>query len=605
MATKRAVFNISGMTCAHCEKRIRNAVIRLEGVISIDASFPRKQAEVVLDTGKLTENDIKAAIEKQGYAVKSVGESGKHPAAKVVPVFLIVIALYFIAKYTVGFDFINLIPKIDKSVSLIALFAVGLFTSVHCIAMCGGINLSQSVGAADEGKVSFRGALLYNLGRVISYTVIGGAVGGIGSVLFVSAAVKGAIMLIAAFFMILMGLSMLGWLPWWLVPRLPGMLSKRAGKAKQGKGPLVVGMLNGLLPCGPLQAMQLYALSTGSVITGALSMLLFSLGTVPLMLGAGMIFSALKGRFTRGITRVSAVLVMLIAFVMLFNAGGLLGINIGIVNSGAAIAGSAASVQEVASGKAGDYYVASIKGGVQEVEAALERSRYPYILVQKGIPVKFNIKAEDKNINGCNNAVVFPEFGIERELKAGDNIFEFTPEKTGTFNYTCWMGMIYGRIKVVDKIDNDEALKEAKEDVNESSLRVAGLDTEKYAVAEVKEGLQELTVTIDETGFSPALLIVQKDIEVKIKFKAESIDEKNNFVVFPEYNGALDLSGGQFETPELIPEEDFTFLSNPGLFPGYVKVVDDLSRIDIDEIKKEAAEYDFNQINPANGASCH
>jgi len=177
-------------------------------------------------------------------------------------------------------------------------------------------------------------------------------------------------------------------------------------------------MLNGLLPCGPLQAMQLYALSTGSVITGALSMLLFSLGTVPLMLGAGMIFSALKGRFTRGITRVSAVLVMLIAFVMLFNAGGLLGINIGIVNSGAAIAGSAASVQEVASGKAGDYYVASIKGGVQEVEAALERSRYPYILVQKGIPVKFNIKAEDKNINGCNNAVVFPEFGIERELKA-------------------------------------------------------------------------------------------------------------------------------------------------------------------------------------------
>jgi len=152
--------------------------------------------------------------------------------------------------------------------------------------------------------------------------------------------------------------------------------------------------------------------------------------------------------------------------------------------------------------------------------------------------------------------------------------------------------MIYGRIKVVDKIDNDEVLKEAKEDVNESSLRVAGLDTEKYAVAEVKEGLQELTVTIDETGFSPALLIVQKDIEVKIKFKAENIDESNDFVVFPEYNGALDLSGGQFETPELIPEEDFTFLSYSGLFPGYVKVVDDLSKIDIDEIKKEAAEYE-------------
>jgi len=601
------------MTCAHCEKRIRNAVKELEGVISADVSFPRKKAEVVFDADRLTENDIRAAIEEQGYAVKSVGEPGRrHPVGKVLPIFLIVLALYFIAKYTVGFDFINLIPKIDQSISLAALFVTGLLTSVHCIAMCGGINLSQSVGAADDSRGSLKRPLLYNLGRVISYTVIGGMVGGIGSVLFVSAAVKGAIMLVAAVFMILMGLSMLGWLPWWLVPRLPAKLSSRAGKAKQGKGPFIVGLLNGLLPCGPLQAMQLYALSTGSVLLGAISMLLFSLGTVPLMLGAGVVFSVLKGRFTRVITRVSAVLVILIAVVMLVSAGGLLGLNMNIDGgSGIAAAGSDAGPQEeTASGKAGGYYVASLNDGVQEVEAPLARSEYPSILVQKGIPVRFNIRAEDKNINGCNNAVVFPAFGIERELKPGDNMFEFTPELAGTFDYTCWMGMIYGKIKVVDSIDGSEALSESEAETEGEAVSgspdVAAIDVEKYQVAEVKDGLQKLTVTMDDSGFSPALLVVQKDIDMIIGFKPENLNESYNFVIFSEYNGVLDIGSGQMETPLLSPAEDFTFVSYPTLSPGYVRVVDDLMSIDVEEIKKEVAAYDFSQSNPlAGGASCH
>lgn len=341
-------------------------------------------------------------------------------------------------------------------------------------------------------------------------------------------------------------------------------------------------------------------------------MLLFSLGTVPLMLGAGLIFSALKGKFTRGITRVSAVLVMLIAFVMLLNAGGLFGLNFNIDgSSGVAAAGTTAGTTaqptEVAAGKAGDYYVASIKDGVQVVEAPLSRSKYPYILVQKGVPVRFNIEAKDENINGCNNAVVFPEFGIEQELKEGDNVFEFTPDKTGTINYTCWMGMIYGKIKVVDKIDNGEAISEAEaEEPDASGSSVAEIDTEKYAVVRAEDGLQEITVTIDETEFSPALLIVQKGAEIRIRFEAQDLDDGNSFVIFPEYNGVLDLSEGQYETPELAPEEDFTFISYSGLYPGYVKVVDDLGNIDIEEIKNEVAEYDFEQSNPtAGGASCH
>ena len=68
--------------------------------------------------------------------------------------------------------------------------------------------------------------------------------------------------------------------------RMPSFLSKYKGNFTS---PFIVGLLNGFMPCGPLQTMQLFALGTGSAFKGALSMLIFSLGTVPLMLTFGAI----------------------------------------------------------------------------------------------------------------------------------------------------------------------------------------------------------------------------------------------------------------------------------------------------------------------------
>ena len=68
----------------------------------------------------------------------------------------------------------------------------------------------------------------------------------------------------------------------------------------------------------------------------------------------------------------------------------------------------------------------------------------------------------------------------------------------------------------------------------------------------------------------------------------------------------LDIGSGQPETPLLSPEEDFTFISYPGLLPGYVKFVDDLSSIEYRGDKKEVAANDFSQSNPlAGGTTCH
>jgi sulfite exporter TauE/SafE len=180
--------------------------------------------------------------------------------------------------------------------------------------MCGGINLSQCIPhgeAVDEKKSrlsTFRPAFLYNLGRVISYTAIGFILGfaglllGGGSDAGLPTMFQGTLKLFAGAFMVVMGINMLGLFPQLrkLQPRMPKIFARKVGMEKaKNKSPLIVGLLNGLMPCGPLQSMQIVALASGNPFAGALSMFLFSLGTVPLMLGLGSIVSALGRKFTQ------------------------------------------------------------------------------------------------------------------------------------------------------------------------------------------------------------------------------------------------------------------------------------------------------------------
>jgi sulfite exporter TauE/SafE/copper chaperone CopZ len=458
---KKRVFHISGMTCGHCEMRVSKEARSVPGVTSAIASFSRNRLEVTYDTEVIDEDTLVSSVTKAvsaaGYRVQNKGTNAQ-PVSKVIPIVIIILALYLVLRYTIGFDFFGYIPKIDSTISLMALFVTGLFTSVHCIAMCGGINLSQSVGTKGTGKASLRNPLSYNLGRVISYTVIGGVVGGIGSVLFLSETLKAVLLALAAVGMLLMGLSMLGWLPSRLTPRMPRFLAAKIGKKGAGKGPLVIGLLNGFMPCGPLQAMQLYALATGSILTGALSMFLFSLGTVPLMLGAGALFSVLKGKFAFVIQRVSAVLVVFFAVVMATNAFSLLGLGSSATLDAAPAATAAVQEKEAGSDsllqQALDkgYLPATLDGDVQKIQANLNPSVYPFIIVQKGIPVELTITADESSITGCNQTVVFPAFDVKKALTPGDNVIKFTPEESGLIPYTCWMGMLDGRILVVDDL---------------------------------------------------------------------------------------------------------------------------------------------------------
>lgn len=133
--------------------------------------------------------------------------------------------------------------------------------------------------------------------------------------------------------------------------------------------------------------------------------------------------------------------------------GGMLILVVGILMVGRwFIFSSPAESYAVTGSEAGAASVAVVKGDIQEVTIDLQSSSYTPIVVQKGIPVRFNIQAAAEDINSCNGTVVIPDYNLQLALKPGDNIFEFTPDKTGTIPYSCWMGMINSGIQVVDDL---------------------------------------------------------------------------------------------------------------------------------------------------------
>ena len=234
--------------------------------------------------------------------------------------------------------------------------------------------------------------------------------------------------------MVLMGISLLGIFPFLrrITPHLPSFLTKKIYSAhKKQHGAFLIGFLNGFMPCGPLQAMWIVALVSGSPLSGTLSMLFFSLGTLPLMLGFSSIISIIGKKKAGIVMKAGAILVVVMGLSM--------------VSQGYALGG----IKEEGI-KSFDKKAIELQDGKQLIKSWLEINKYPDITVKKGIPVRWEIQADKNSLTGCNYRMILRDFKLGVEMGYGTNVIEFTPEKTGDFKYTCWMGMINGKIKVVE-----------------------------------------------------------------------------------------------------------------------------------------------------------
>jgi len=597
-------IRIGGMTCINCQNRIEKKLKSLEGIESAEVDYAAGTARVTYNEAVIDTASINGAVESLGYVVRKESQ-GENAVLQIIGVLAIIVALSFLLRAFSTSSIAASFPLAEQGMGYGMLLVIGLLTSVHCIAMCGGINLSQSLaGGGEQGNSSASRSsfpishsslllpgVLYNSGRILSYTAVGVAVGTLGSVFTVSEMFRNIVLLLAGLLMAIMGINMLGLFPslrrftQGFVKFLPQFLTKKIDRQKAGRGPLVIGILNGFMPCGPLQAMQLYALSTGSPIRGGVSMFLFCIGTVPLMFAlgaAGGILSGKKGSaFSRRAMQAGAVLVSAMGVVMFTN--GLSGTGFSGPLNSPRFANSASSAN-------GAEFESYIQDGVQIVNSTLFSNRYPAITVQQGIPVRWIINAPQGSINGCNNRFFIREYGIQHTFSLGENVIEFMPEKAGRFSYTCWMSMIRSTITVLAPGQSIADFKEP--DVTPKPAGVT-IPTYTVAVAQIVENGNYQTVEIDLTddGFEPAIVVMQQRLPVLWTINIYSDDPGNSSIIFPAYYAQIEMDQGA-NSIQLVPSTDFDFSTADNIFYGYVKVVNNISRFNIDAVRADVEKHE-------------
>jgi len=190
--------------------------------------------------------------------------------------------------------------------TLAGAFLVGLLGGVHCAGMCGGIVGALTIGLPQGKSIQqLPYHLGYNSGRIFSYVVAGGIMGGLGLLLAEIVAidkVQQILLIIAGIIMILLGLYLADW--WRILTRVEAMgvplwkkLEPLGRKFMPVRSPLqafVLGLVWGWLPCGLVYTALIWSISSGGVISGALLMLAFGLGTLPNLLLIGVAAGGLQ-----------------------------------------------------------------------------------------------------------------------------------------------------------------------------------------------------------------------------------------------------------------------------------------------------------------------
>src|SRR5258705_8966026 len=223
--------------------------------------------------------------------------------AEIGAAFLIIVAVLLVLGQ------LDLLPNqfgVSETMSYGLVFVIGLVASVSsCIAVTGGllVAVAAKYNEASAGLTPvqrIKPHIYFNAGRILSYTLLGGAIGALGSALTFSPEINGVLTLVASAVMILLGLQMLKLLPSLtrFLPTMPKSFSHfihdLAERDANGGG-FFLGAATCFLPCGFTPALQPFLLAKGSFAIGALSMLAFSLRTLTALLSLSALSSFASG----------------------------------------------------------------------------------------------------------------------------------------------------------------------------------------------------------------------------------------------------------------------------------------------------------------------
>ncbi|MBI3620150.1 sulfite exporter TauE/SafE family protein [Candidatus Roizmanbacteria bacterium] len=350
---------------------------------------------------------------------------------------ILFIIFYFISE-------LHLFPKLSgvSSLSYLAVFILGIAASTStCMATSGSLFVA-TIGKIPAEKKSFWKKIIptvsFNLGRIIAYGAGGYIVGLFGRSISTSGLFGSYLSLGVGALMILIGLNMLHIISFSsLIRNSPtkGIFTRLETRLMKNpkKTAFFLGAITYLLPCGFTQTVQVYAIGLADPVKSALLMFFFALGTMPMLLALGFFQTLQYHSFYRTFSKIIGVLIFFFGMNYLGNFLFLRGVRLPLLT--------------VASAKGA---VASpITNGYQIVWMQVGSTGYypATFTVKKDIPVRWII--DGKNVFGCQGFLVAPQLHVQKTLRIGENVVEFTPTEIGPISFSCAMGMFRGAFTVV------------------------------------------------------------------------------------------------------------------------------------------------------------
>lgn len=280
------IFNVSGTHCASCKILIEDVLSEQEIVKSIKVDLKKETVEIETESGQSAKEIARlltSKIQSNGYALsveKNIKEKGNEDVIwKALPIGLGILAMFFLLQKS---GILNL--GIGGQATPTTSFVIGLIASISsCLAIVGGLVLSLSAKVSQDNISDTKTFVLFHTGRLVSFAVLGGILGVVGSAIGINFTLTAILGLLASLVMLILGLNLVGVFAKNKIVLPSGVFNFFRRIEHKNLTPLIIGFATFFLPCGFTQSMQVSALSSGSFMSGFLIMFAFALGTLPML----------------------------------------------------------------------------------------------------------------------------------------------------------------------------------------------------------------------------------------------------------------------------------------------------------------------------------
>lgn len=325
---KKYTFHVHGMHCNSCVILTESEINELPHVESAKSSLKNNLIEIEGNFGdknpEQIAEELTLILKPHGYTLsleKEIKDKRWSDFKIAIPIAILFIGLFILLQKVGLVNLVN-VSKMNYGTS----FIIGIIASLSsCLAIVGGLVLSMSATFAHEGD-KVKPQLFFHVGRLVSFFLLGGVIGALGSVFTLSTSATFTLGIFVGIVMLIMGINLLDIFAFTKKAQIsmPKFISKRAygiSKVNHTLTPLLVGIATFFLPCGFTQSMQIYTLSTGSFLSGALTMFAFALGTLPVLALVSFSSFSIKDNKNSGIFfKTAGLIVVLFAIMNILNS---------------------------------------------------------------------------------------------------------------------------------------------------------------------------------------------------------------------------------------------------------------------------------------------